>query len=78
MNSIKNIANSSKNREEMLNKLLEDYIIFRKNFLIEEIESATFFILKKYFKTEDHSISRWSSVHFYLNNKFLYSKSIFF
>ena len=68
MDSIKNIASSSKNREEMLDNLLEDYIEFRKNFLIEEIESAAFFILKKYFKTEDHSISKWSSVHFYLNS----------
>ena len=27
-----------------------------------------FLFLKKYFKTEDHSISKWSSVHFYLDN----------
>ena len=47
MDSIKNIANSSKNREEMLDNLLEDYIEFRKKFLIEEIESAIFFIFKK-------------------------------
>jgi len=67
MDFIKDIINKTNSSEEFLREIFLNYILFRKKFLIEEIESATFFLLKEYFDFDPNSCNKWSSSHCFLD-----------
>lgn len=70
MFGIENIISEYDTEEEKLEAIFQDYIVFRKSFLIEDIEMGMIFLIGNIISREDYGYDNWSSLHFFLEQKY--------
>jgi len=70
MFGIKDILINCDTEQDKLEAIFSNYIEIRKSFLIEDIETSILFSIGKIIKIEDYGYDNWSSLHYFLEQKY--------